>query len=81
MKKITLAEEPDFAPVDGYRAKMIHTDQMSIAHWTVDPGCELPEHSHPHEQITNIIEGDFILNLNGEPVSYTHLTLPTNREV
>jgi len=68
MNKITLANEPDFAPIDGYRAKMIHTDQMSIAHWDVDEGYELPEHSHPHEQITNIIEGEFILTLNGEAI-------------
>ncbi|QEG21179.1 cupin domain-containing protein [Mariniblastus fucicola] len=68
MKKITLADEPDFAPIAGYRAKMIHSDQMSIAHWTVEPGYELPEHSHPHEQITNIIEGEFILVLEGEEI-------------
>ena len=68
MNKITLSNEPDFAPIDGYRAKMIHTDQMSIAHWDIDEGFELPEHSHPHEQITNIIEGEFILTLNGEPI-------------
>ena len=68
MSKITLANEPDFAPIEGYRAKMIHTDQMSIAHWDVDSGYELPEHSHPHEQITNIIEGEFILTLNGDDI-------------
>ena len=81
MKKITLSKQPDFAPVEGYRAKMIHSDQMSIAHWTVDAGCELPEHSHPHEQITNIIEGEFILNLNGEPIHLSageSLVIPGN---
>jgi len=69
MTKVTLVNEPDFAPVEGYRAKMIHSDQMSIAHWTVDPGCELPEHSHPHEQIMNLIEGEFVLTLEGTPIA------------
>ena len=81
MKKITLSNEPDFAPVEGFRGKMIHSDQMSIAHWDVDPGCELPKHSHPHEQITNIIEGEFILNLEGDSIHLSageSLVIPSN---
>ena len=81
MTKITLKDEADFNPVEGYRAKMIHTDQMSIAHWDVDAGCELPEHSHPHEQIMNLIEGEFVLTLNGEPIEMSageSLVIPSN---
>lgn len=81
MSKITLCNEPDFAPVPGYRAKMIHTDQMSIAHWSVEPGHELPEHSHPHEQIMNLIEGEFVLTLNGTPIPMSageSLVIPGN---
>jgi quercetin dioxygenase-like cupin family protein len=28
----------------------------------------LPEHSHPHEQITNILSGEFELTVDGEPI-------------
>ena len=39
---------------------------MTIAHWHFEPGTDLPEHSHPHDQITNIIEGEFELTVDGE---------------
>ena len=34
---------------------------------TLGPGIDLPEHSHPHDQITNIIEGEFELTVDGVP--------------
>ena len=52
--------------VPGYRARFLHSDQMTIAYWDVDPGAALPEHSHPHEQIANVLEGRFELTVKGE---------------
>ena len=52
--------------VPGYRAKFIHAEKMTIAYWDVDPGAALPEHSHPHEQIANVLEGEFELTVDGE---------------
>lgn len=52
--------------VPGYRAKFIHADHMTLAYWVVEAGAELPEHSHPHEQIANVLEGEFELTVNGE---------------
>ena len=52
--------------VSGYRAKFVHSDNMTLAYWDVDQGAALPEHSHPHEQITNILEGRFELTVDGE---------------
>ncbi len=68
MSKINLSELPDFAPVAGFRGKLLHSQQMSVAHWTIEAGAELPEHSHPHEQITNLLEGEFVLNLEGTAI-------------
>lgn len=45
--------------VPGYRAVFVHSDNMTLAYWTVEAGAGLPEHSHPHEQVTNVIEGTF----------------------
>ena len=39
---------------------------MTVAHWTVNVGAPLPEHSHPHEQVVNVIEGEFELTINGD---------------
>lgn len=52
--------------VPGYRAVFVHSEHMTLAYWDVEKGAELPEHSHPHEQIANVLEGTFKLTLNGE---------------
>jgi quercetin dioxygenase-like cupin family protein len=52
--------------VPGYRARFVHGDNLTLAYWEVDPGAELPEHSHPHEQIANVLEGEFELIVDGE---------------
>jgi quercetin dioxygenase-like cupin family protein len=36
-------------------------------YWEIDPDCPLPEHSHPHEQIVNVLEGTFELVVDGPP--------------
>lgn len=59
---------PDFNPLPGYRAKLIHGEAMTVAHWTIDAGCSMPEHSHPHEQMVNAMEGEFELVLDGNPI-------------
>ena len=58
-------EEKEIVP--GYRAKFVHSENMTLAYWDVDPGAALPEHSHPHEQIANVLEGRFELTVDGEP--------------
>ena len=57
-------EEREIVP--GYRAKFVHSEDMTLAYWDVDPGAELPEHSHPHEQVANVLEGKFKLTVDGE---------------
>ena len=52
--------------VAGYRARFIHTEKLTLAYWTVEAGAALPEHSHPHEQIANVLEGEFELTVDGE---------------
>lgn len=52
--------------VPGYRARFVHSDHMTLAYWDVDPGAALPEHSHPHEQVANVLEGKFELTVAGE---------------
>ncbi len=43
--------------VPGFNGKFIHSDNMTLAFWTIKAGHSLPEHKHPHEQIANVIEG------------------------
>ena len=47
--------------IDGYHAKFVHSNSMTIANWRVEAGKSIPAHSHPHEQIACVIEGEFEL--------------------
>lgn len=51
----------------GFHARMIHTDNMTIAYVDVEEGADLPEHAHVHEQVLNLLEGRFELIVNGQP--------------
>jgi len=58
----------DIAPVTiapGYRARFIHSVTMTFALWDVESGAPLPEHSHPHEQVTHLLEGEFEITVDG----------------
>jgi quercetin dioxygenase-like cupin family protein len=50
----------------GFHARLLHTDTMTLAFVEVDAGAELPEHAHVHEQVTNLLEGEFEFVLAGE---------------
>ena len=50
----------------GFNARFIHTELMTLAYVDVDEGADLPQHAHVHEQVLNMLEGEFELTLNGE---------------
>jgi quercetin dioxygenase-like cupin family protein len=52
----------------GYRARFVHSDTMTVAHWNIEAHHDMPEHAHPHEQIFNLLEGTFKLTVAGETV-------------
>ena len=64
---LTQMQEKEFFP--GYFGRFVHSNNMTIAYVRIKAGAELPEHSHPHEQICNVIEGEFVLTVNGKPNS------------
>jgi len=52
--------------VPGFRARFIHSANMTFALWNIDAGASLPEHAHPHEQVIHLLEGEFILTIAGK---------------
>ena len=66
MAFVTISELNQEEPVPGFKARFVHSTNMTVVYWDVSAGAELPEHSHPHEQITNVLEGEFELTLDGE---------------
>ena len=63
-------EEKELVP--GFRVRFVHTENMTFAYWNVAAGASLPSHSHPHEQVYNLLEGEFELTVGGE----TRVTTP-----
>lgn len=53
-------------PVPGYRVRFVHSASMTVAYWEIEAGAAMPEHSHSHEQIVNLTEGDFELMVGDE---------------
>ena len=50
----------------GFHARMHHAENMTVSQWRIEAGAKLPEHSHPHEQVTVILEGSFEMTVDGE---------------
>ncbi|MEM9413336.1 MAG: cupin domain-containing protein [Planctomycetota bacterium] len=55
----------------GFRGRFLHTGQLTLAYWNIDASAALPLHDHPHEQVVNVLEGEFELTFDGHP---HHLT-------
>jgi quercetin dioxygenase-like cupin family protein len=49
----------------GCRAQLIHSTNMTVAHWRLAAGAKIPEHAHPHEQVANVVEGEFEFTIDG----------------
>lgn len=64
--KITDVAAQEIVP--GYRGRFIHSKTMTVAYWDIKAGHSLPTHSHVHEQIVNMLEGEFELTVDGKPL-------------
>ncbi len=53
----------------GHHARIVHGDNMTVVYWRIDAGATVPEHSHPHEQIVNVLSGRYELTVAGEPLT------------
>ncbi|TDQ28973.1 cupin domain-containing protein [Zeaxanthinibacter enoshimensis] len=67
---IKLSEVPSKEIMPGFHGKLIHTEKMTLAYWEVEEGAEVPEHSHMHEQIMQVLEGRFEFTLDGQTKVY-----------
>jgi len=63
---IELNDQPLREIFPGFKVHFVHSASMTFAHWTITAGASLPEHAHPHEQVVNMIEGEFELCIAGE---------------
>jgi quercetin dioxygenase-like cupin family protein len=53
-------------PRPGWKGRYFHSDSMSFAYYTVAAGASIHEHSHPNEEVWNVIEGELEVTIDGE---------------
>lgn len=61
-----LTKEKEKTLLDGFYINFIETENLTVAHVRIDKGGILPEHSHPHEQVTTLIAGQLEMTIGGE---------------
>jgi quercetin dioxygenase-like cupin family protein len=81
MNLVDFASIPERKLAEGVMAHVVNTATMTVTHVRFVKGAAVPQHSHFHEQITNVIEGQLELTVNGETTILTKgkaLVLPPN---
>ncbi len=51
-------------PMPGFVGRFANGVTMTSVTWTIAAGSELPEHSHPHEQVAHVLDGEFELTID-----------------
>ncbi len=64
--KLTLTDILPFEISKGFTARLIHAETMTLAYVDIEAGADLPEHAHFHEQVANVLEGEFEFVLDGK---------------
>ncbi|HXD77357.1 MAG TPA: cupin domain-containing protein [Puia sp.] len=49
----------------GFFGKMVHGEKSTLTIWEIKKGSRLPEHNHPHEQITLVLDGELEMIIGG----------------
>ncbi|RDD61371.1 cupin domain-containing protein [Ferruginivarius sediminum] len=52
--------------IEGYQGRFVHSDRMTVAHWDIKAGYEVPEHTHENEMVINVVEGQFEVTVDDE---------------
>ena len=52
--------------IPGHHGRFVHSEHTTHVYWDIDQGAQLPEHSHPHEQVVNLLEGTYELIVDGQ---------------
>lgn len=81
MQPIEISAIPPRETAPGYSGRFIHTAGMTLAYFEIKSGSASPEHAHVHEQVSQVLEGEFQLTVAGEPIILRQgavLVIPSN---
>jgi quercetin dioxygenase-like cupin family protein len=67
MESMAPADGDTIEVVEGvYLTQLVAGERTSVQHFHIEPGAEVPEHSHDHEQAGYIVHGTFTFTVDGE---------------
>jgi quercetin dioxygenase-like cupin family protein len=67
METVDLADRDVVEAVDGvYLAQLAAGERMSVQHFAIEPGAEVPDHDHHHEQTGFVYEGELTFLVDGD---------------
>jgi len=66
MTFFTVADLAATEMLPGVTRRAVYLDNVMTTFFDFEPGAVVPEHAHPHEQITYVIEGTMVFTLDGE---------------
>jgi quercetin dioxygenase-like cupin family protein len=65
MQSYTIEKIKVISPMDGFRGRMVHTRDLTIAYWEIDKDSVLPLHKHLNTQTTHVVSGQLELCISG----------------
>jgi quercetin dioxygenase-like cupin family protein len=57
---------PDLGPKPGWHGRFFHSEHMTFAYYELEAGAALHAHSHPNEEVWNIVVGQLDLTVGDE---------------
>ena len=66
MSFFTVNELPETEMLPGVVRRAVYQEHAMMTFFEFEPGSVIPEHSHPHEQITYVVRGAMEFTLGGE---------------
>jgi len=81
MGLVKLDELPELQIAEGILGRAVTAGTVTVLHVKLAAGAILPEHSHHHEQVVNVMEGELELTVDGTPYSLAPgkvMVLPPN---
>jgi len=61
----TVSELPETEMLPGVARRAVYLEHAMMTFFQFEPGSVIPEHSHPHEQITYVVRGEMEFTLGG----------------
>jgi quercetin dioxygenase-like cupin family protein len=62
--------------VHGVDLKLIAGDNTMLSFVTLEPGAVVPFHSHPHEQMGTVLEGELVFYIGGSDEEHGRIMRP-----